>query len=58
MKYQINATLPYNHSGKQRALLYKALGNSVQEFHGNCRRSATAGGKQVIDDFKRQTRKW
>ena len=49
--------LPYNHSGEQRALQYKALGNSVQEFGGNCRRSALSAGNRVIDDFIRQTRK-
>ena len=34
------------------------LVNSVQEIGGNCRRSALAGGKRVIDDFNRQTSKW
>ena len=32
--------------------------NTVQEFGGICRRGALAGGKQVIDDFNKQMRKW
>ena len=31
----------------------KVRENSAQEFGGNSRRSALAGGKRVIDDFNR-----
>ena len=29
----------------------KLVGNCVQEFGGNCRRSALAGGKRVFEDL-------
>ena len=34
----------------------KLVGNIVQEFGGNCRRSALAGGKRVVDDLIQKKR--